>query len=137
MRLLYLLDTNICIYIAKNKPLSVLRRFEQLTVGSVGMSIITYGELMYGAKKSHHSKKSITALEELSSLIPTLPLPLDAAEHYGNIRSKLEKKGMSIGNNDLWIASHALAMELILVTNNEKEFSRVSKLKVENWADKT
>jgi tRNA(fMet)-specific endonuclease VapC len=61
MRLLYLLDTNICIYIAKNKPLSVLRRFEQLTVGSVGMSIITYGELMYGAKKSHHSKKSITA----------------------------------------------------------------------------
>ena len=133
MRLHYLLDTNICIYFAKNKPERVLRKFEQLTVGSVGMSIITYGELMYGAKKSHYPKKSITALEELSSLIPPLPLPLDAAEHYGNIRSKLEKSGMPIGNNDLWIASHALAMKLTLVTNNEKEFSRVSKLTVENW----
>jgi tRNA(fMet)-specific endonuclease VapC len=135
MQLRYLLDTNICIYIAKQKPASVLNRFEQLKVGSVGMSIITYGELLYGAQKSQSSKKTIDFLEELSSLIPPLPLPTDAARHYGEIRSKLEKQGKPIVNNDLWIASHALAMELVLVTNNLKEFSRVSKLNVENWVD--
>lgn len=135
MQLRYLLDTNICIYIAKQKPVSVLSRFEELKVGSVGMSIITYGELLYGAHKSHFSKKTITFLQEFASLIPPLPLPTDAADLYGEVRSKLEKQGKPIGNNDLWIASHALAMELVLVTNNMKEFSRISKLKLENWVD--
>ena len=135
MVLRYLLDTNICIYIAKQKPVSVLSKFERLKVGSVGMSIITYGELVYGAKKSHHPKKTMSFLEELASLIPPLPLPTDTAKCYGKIRSNLEKQGKPIGNNDLWIASHALAMELVLVTNNEREFSRISKLKIENWVD--
>lgn len=135
MKLRYLLDTNICIYIAKQKPVSVLNKFEKLQVGSVGMSIITYGELLYGAYKSQSHKKTIAFLEDLVSLIPPLPLPTDAAKHYGEIRGKLEKQGKPIGNNDLWIASHALAMELILVTNNQKEFSRILKLKLENWVD--
>jgi tRNA(fMet)-specific endonuclease VapC len=135
MKLSYLLDTNICIYIAKQKPVSVLNKFEQLQVGSMGMSIITYGELIYGAKKSHYPKRTMNFLEELASLIPPLPLPTDAAKCYGEIRRNLEKKGKPIGNNDLWIASHALAMELVIVTNNEKEFSRVSQLKIENWVD--
>ncbi len=135
MELHYLLDTNICIYIAKQKPVSVLSKFEQLNVGSVGMSIITYGELLYGAQKSQFPKKTISFLEELVSLIPPLPLPTDAAKYYGEVRSKLEKQGKPIGNNDLWIASHALAMKLVLVTNNLKEFSRVSKLKLENWVN--
>lgn len=135
MQLRYLLDTNICIYIAKQKPVSVLNKFEQLKTGSVGMSIITYGELLYGAYKSQSFKKTTDFLEELASLIPPLPLPTDTAKHYGEVRSKLEKQGKPIGNNDLWIASHALAMKLTLVTNNMKEFSRIAKLKLENWVD--
>ena len=133
MALRYLLDTNICIYIAKQRPTSVLERFETLEVGTVAMSIITYGELMYGAEKSQHSKKSMGALEELARLIPPLPLSLEVGKHYARIRASLEKKGMTIGNNDLWIAAHALALNTILVSNNLKEFSRVQHLNVENW----
>jgi tRNA(fMet)-specific endonuclease VapC len=135
MSLSYLLDTNICIYIAKQKPVAVLRRFEQIAVGEIGISIITYGELLYGAKKSHHPKKALTVLDELISLIPPLPMPTHAAKCYGDIRSELEKKGKMIGNNDLWIAAHALALDLVLVTNNMKEFSRVAHLKSENWVE--
>lgn len=133
MSLRYLLDTNICIYIAKQKPVSVLQKFEQLHVGDVGMSTITYGELLYGAQKSQHPKKTLMLLEELTSLIPPMPLATDVAKHYGMIRSKLEKQGKPIGNNDLWIAAHALGLGSVLVTNNIKEFSRVPHLKVENW----
>ncbi len=133
MKLTYLLDTNICIYIAKQKPVSVLKKFEQLAVGTVGMSTITYGELIYGAQKSHYSERAMTALEELTSLIPPLPLPTDTAKFYGIARQQLQQQGNIIGNNDLWIAAHALAMDLIVVTNNTREFSRVDKLTFENW----
>jgi tRNA(fMet)-specific endonuclease VapC len=133
MTLRYLLDTNICIYIAKEKPLSVLKKFEKLEVGEVGMSIITYGELLFGAQKSHHPKKAQLLLQELVSLIPPLPMAVQAAKYYGDVRSKLEKQGKPIGNNDLWIAAHALTLELVLITNNVKEFSRVPHLKLENW----
>lgn len=133
MKLQYLLDTNICIYIAKEKPVSVLQKFEKMAPGQLAMSVITFGELLYGADKSHHPKKARSTLEELSNLIPPLPLPIDAGEYYGTIRSTLEKKGKPIGNNDLWIASHALAAKLTLVTNNVKKFSRVLHLKIENW----
>lgn len=133
MALRYLLDTNICIYIAKQKPISVLKKFEQLEVGEVGMSIITYGELLYGVQKSNHLKKSQSVLQELTSLIPPLPMPTNAAKYYGDIRGKLEKQGKPIGNNDLWIAAHALTLGLTLITNNVKEFSRVNHLKIENW----
>lgn len=133
MSLRYLLDTNICIYIAKRKPQHVLDKFEELTVGEVGMSIITFGELLYGAQKSQHPKKTITLLQELVSLIPPLPMSTKAAKYYGDIRSYLEKHGKPIGNNDLWIAAHAIALDLILVTNNVREFSRISDLEIENW----
>lgn len=135
MSLHYLLDTNICIYIAKQKPLSVLHKFERLEVGAIGMSIITEGELFYGAQKSQHPKKALMALEELISFIPSLPLPIQAAKHYGEIRSKLQKQGKIIGGNDLWIAAHALSLNLTLITNNVKEFSRVKQLDIENWGD--
>jgi tRNA(fMet)-specific endonuclease VapC len=133
MALQYLLDTNICIYIAKQKPISVLQKFEQMTVGEVGMSTITYGELLFGTQKSHHPKKALLVLEELTSLIPALPMPTDTGKYCGDIRSKLEKQGKPIGNNDLWIAAHALALDLVLVTNNVKEFMRIKHLKIENW----
>lgn len=133
MELKYLLDTNICIYIAKEKPLNVLKRFESISVGELAMSTITYGELLYGANKSQRQRKAIEKLSALASLIPPLPIPTDAAEHYGKIRSLLEKKGKPIGNNDLWIAAHALSTNVILVTNNQKEFARVPTLRIENW----
>lgn len=129
----FMLDTNICIYIAKKKPIEVLARFEQLTVGQVGMSSITYGELLYGAQKSQDPYKSLMNLENLSRLIPPLPIPLKASECYGQIRHDLEKQGRLIGANDLWIAAHALALKIVLVTNNTKEFSRIPHLKLENW----
>lgn len=135
MPLSYLLDTNICIYIAKRKPLNVLNKFKKLTVGDVAMSTITFGELYYGAKKSHHPEKALNVIENLISLIPALPMPIQAGEFYGKIRSDLEKKGKIIGNNDLWIAAHALTLEVIIVTNNAKEFSRINKLKIENWIE--
>lgn len=133
MKLRYILDTNICIYIAKQKPLSVLHKFEQLSVGELCMSTITYGELLYGAQKSQHSKKTLHILEELAGLIPPLPLSTEAGEYFGSIRSKLEGEGKPIGNNDLWIAAHALSLGITLVTNNLKEFARIPHLRTENW----
>jgi tRNA(fMet)-specific endonuclease VapC len=135
MALNYLLDTNICIYIAKQKPLSVLNKFKKMSVGDLAMSMITYGELYYGASKSHHSEKALGVLENLVSLIPALPMPTQAGKFYGEIRGVLEKKGKMIGNNDLWIAAHALALDVTLITHNMKEFLRIDKLKIENWVD--
>lgn len=132
----YLLDTNVCIYIAKRRPPEVLKRFETLRVGDVAISIITYGELEYGAEKSHLPEIAHENLGHLIELIPVLPLPISSATHYGRIRSTLQRKGKLIGANDLWIASHAMAEGLILVSNNIREFRRIKDLKVENWIKK-
>ncbi len=130
----YLLDTNICIYIRQQRPEAVLRRFRRLRPGEAALSVITYGELLYGAAKSTQRTAALERLRELVQLLPALPLPETAAETYGTIRAELESKGEIIGNTDLWIAAHALASGLMLVTNNEKEFRRVRRLKVQNWA---
>jgi tRNA(fMet)-specific endonuclease VapC len=129
----YLLDTNICIYIRQRRPDEVLRRFRKLRPGEAVLSVITYGELLYGAAKSEQRVRALERLRELVSLLPALALPETAAEAYGTIRAELESKGEMIENNDLWIAAHALAAGLTLVTNNEKEFRRVRRLKVQNW----
>ena len=134
MTLKYLLDTNICIYITKKKPASVLKYFETLKVGEVAISTITYGELLYGANKSNNSKLALSNLEALSNYIPPLPLSINTGKIYGKIRAELTKKGTPIGANDLWIAAHALSLDITLVTNNEGEFSRIEPLKLENWA---
>jgi tRNA(fMet)-specific endonuclease VapC len=131
----YLLDTNICIYIRQKRPEEVLRRFRKLRPGEAVLSVITYGELLYGAAKSEQRVRAIEQLHELVSVLPALSLPEAAAEAYGTIRAELELNGEMIGNNDLWIAAHALAAGLILVTNNEKEFRRVRRLKVQNWTE--
>jgi tRNA(fMet)-specific endonuclease VapC len=130
----YLLDTNICIYIRQKRPEEVLRRFRKLRPGEAVLSVITYGELLYGAAKSAQRVAALERLHELVNLLPALSLPETAAEAYGTIRAELEAKGEMIGNNDLWIAAHAVAAGLTLVTNNEKEFRRVRSLKVQNWA---
>lgn len=129
----YLLDTNICIYIKNHRPAEVLARFSKLPPGKVAMSVITYGELCFGAEKSSKPKETRHILEQLIALIPVLPLDETVSAHYGKIRLHLQVSGNPIGNNDLWIASHALANKLILVTNNVAEFQRVPGLRVENW----
>lgn len=129
----YLLDTNILIYIRQHKPARVRRHFARQPSGSVGMSAITWGELLYGAYHSSDARGSMAKLTRLQAGIPALPLPLEAADHYGQIRANLAARGLLIGANDLWIAAHARAADLTLVTNNEREFRRVPGLKVENW----
>jgi tRNA(fMet)-specific endonuclease VapC len=130
----YLLDTNICIYIRQNKPPEVLKRFQKLRPGEAVLSVITFGELLYGAARSTRRAEALARLEELRRLLPVLPLNEAVADSYGTIRADLESRGERIGNNDLWIAAHALAANLVLVTNNEKEFSRVKGLHAQNWA---
>ncbi|WP_019896058.1 type II toxin-antitoxin system tRNA(fMet)-specific endonuclease VapC [Hydrogenovibrio halophilus] len=129
----YLLDTNICIYIIKRKPLAVLERFEKMPIGAAGISLITYGELEFGALKSQQSQKALGILDELVAYLPVLSMENEVAAHYADIRANLEARGRPIGNNDLWIAAHARALDLILVSNNIKEFERVEDLKLENW----
>jgi tRNA(fMet)-specific endonuclease VapC len=131
----FLLDTNICIYIRRKKPEGVLRRFRTLKQGEAALSVITFGELVYGAEKGAQRAAALELLRELARVLPVMGLPERAAEAYGTMRAELERKGQMIGNNDLWIAAHAKAAGLTLVTNNEREFRRVRGLKVENWAD--
>ena len=130
---MYMLDTNICIYIIKKKPISVLQKFESLPLGSVAMSLVTYGELEFGALRSNNSKRALDILDEIAVYIPVLPMPIDAAKEYADIRANLSAKGTPIGNNDLWIAAHARTLGHTLITNNVKEFERVENLKLQNW----
>ncbi|GAB6094515.1 type II toxin-antitoxin system toxin VapC [Desulfatiferula olefinivorans] len=129
----YLFDTNICIYIQRNKPQSVLEHFKTLKPGEAAISIITWGELLSGAEKSSRKNDVLALLNEFAVLVPVLPMPEHAGITYAAIRARLEIQGNPIGNNDLWIASHAKADNLCLVTNNEREFSRIPGLMVENW----
>jgi len=96
--------------------------------------VITFGELVYGVEKSAHQAAALELLRELAQVLPVMGLPETVADAYGTMRAELEHKGQMIGNNDLWIAAHAKAAGLTLVTNNEREFRRVRGLKVENWA---
>ena len=129
----YMLDTNICIYIAKHQPVEVKARFEQLKPGQLVMSAITYGKLCYGATKSSQSARALTRLGELVQDIPVENLGLAVGQMYGHIRATLEREGQLIGNNDLWIGAHAMALNLTLATNNEREFKRIRGLSIENW----
>jgi tRNA(fMet)-specific endonuclease VapC len=131
----YLLDTNICIYIAKQKPPGIQTRFARLRPGDVGMSVITYLELVYGAEKSRHPRENLESIERLEELIPAQPLDRAVAGHYGRLRTDLERKGAPLGAYDLLIAAHALSLGLTLVTNSVREFRRIEGLRLENWAE--
>jgi tRNA(fMet)-specific endonuclease VapC len=129
----YLLDTNICIYVIKRKPLAVMETLKEYAVGDIGVSSITAGELWYGVAKSRHQKTNAQALVQF--LLPLTVAPFDdgAAEAYGEIRAALEREGQPIGAMDMLIAAHAVSLGVVLVTNNEREFVRVPELVVENW----
>ncbi len=130
---MFMLDTDTCIYIKKHKPPQVLKKFQTLLPDSVRMSAITFAELMNGALKSQLVEYNLAKLKLLRQVIRIEPFDENAAEQYGYIRSSLERKGTVIGSNDLLIAAHALSCGMTLVTNNEREFSRVEGLLIVNW----
>ena len=129
----YLLDTNICIYIIKRKPRSVIDQLNQITFDQISISAITVAELEYGARKSSLPEKNHAALNEFLGPFLILNFDYAATIEYGIIRNDLEQKGIPIGPFDMLIAAHAKSQNLTLVTNNAKEFNRVDGLKIENW----
>lgn len=131
----YLLDTNIVIYLAKGRPGSVRERLARHASQDIAISVITLGELRFGAEKSQSREQALAVIDTLGQRMQVLEMPDSAAAHYGQIRAELQRKGQVIGNNDVWLAAHARAEGLILVTNNEREFVRVPELVVENWVD--
>ncbi len=134
MSVRYLLDTNICIYIAKHNPPIVRDRFARHTADELAMSVVTLGELRFGAEKSLSRERALAVISQLGSMMQIAALTETAGEHYAQIRAVLQQQGELIGNNDLWLAAQARAEGWILVTNNEREFVRVDGLQVENWA---
>lgn len=131
----YILDTNICIYLIKKKPISVLNRLSKIKIKEVGISTITLSELEYGAAKSSNPDKNRVALIGFASLLEIYNYDARAAREYGIIRADLERSGKIIGAMDMLIAAQAKGLNLILVTNNEKEFNRIPGLKIENWVN--
>ena len=129
----YLVDTNICIYIMNERPVGIIQRFKQFDLGDVGISTITISELQYGVAKSVNRKENKRRLEQFLAPLEILLYDEMAAEAYGDIRFHLEKYGQLIGPLDVLIAAHALSRNLILVTNNDREFKRIKNLRVENW----
>jgi tRNA(fMet)-specific endonuclease VapC len=116
------------------KPDDVIKKFKQIKIGEIGVSTITISELQYGISKSRKRKKNEIRLNEFITPLEILPYDESAAKAYGDLRYELEKAGKPIGPLDLLIAAHAVSRNLIVVTNNDKEFKRIKKLKVENWA---
>jgi len=129
----FMLDTNICIYIIKQKPLDVINRFKQIESSQIGISSITLSELFYGVSKSSKPAQNQIALAQFVAPFEILPYDDDAAQYYGGLRAHLEKRGMTIGSLDMLIAAHALSIASTMVTNNEREFSRIPNLKIDNW----
>jgi tRNA(fMet)-specific endonuclease VapC len=128
-----MLDTNICIYIIKQKPDNVINRFRQFPISSIAISSITLSELEYGVMKSSNKDQNQFALYQFVAPLVILPYGDDTAQYYGNLRAFLEKQGTPIGSLDMLIAAHALSVNCTLVTNNEKEFSRITDLRIDNW----
>jgi tRNA(fMet)-specific endonuclease VapC len=129
----YLLDTNICIYLIKKRPMEVLERFREHPVHEVAISVITRFELQYGVEKSQSPQRTQKALDKFLRPMSVLNLDCHAAAHAAAIRAQLEQKGTPIGPYDLLIAGQALSLGRILVTNNIREFERIPNLRVANW----
>ena len=129
----YMLDTNICIYLIKQKPPQVLKHFKTHVVGDIGISSVTIAELRYGVAKSQRVEKNRQALDEFILPLEIADFDEKAAERYGTVRSTLEKAGNPIGHMDMLIGAHALSLGITLVTNNTREFKQIRNLKVEDW----
>ncbi len=128
-----LLDTNVCIYLIREHPRSILERFNEHAVGDIGISVITLAELEYGVSKSSKPPRNKDALDQFAAPLDVVAFDRSATAVYGKLRTTLERKGQSIGAMDLLIAAHALALNVRLVTHNVREFGRVPGLRVETW----
>jgi len=128
----YMLDTNIIIYTLKNRPAQVRKLFKQHE-GQMCISVVTLGELIFGAEKSQQVERNLADIEAMTARLEVMPLDKKAAHHFGQIRAELNRQGEPIGPYDMMIAGHARSCGLQLVTNNMKEFSRVPGLLLENW----
>ena len=129
----YMLDTDTCSYIMRRSHDAVLKRLEKVSVGDVCISVITKSELLFGVEVSPKRRQDAAALSAFLNYIQILDFPDAASPHYARIRADLRKQGAMIGANDLFIAAHARSLGLTLVTNNTREFRRVSRLAIENW----
>jgi len=129
----FMFDTCICIELIRHKPAGLLRRLRKMQPGDICISSITLSELEYGVEKSSAPERNKLALAEFMSAIDVVPYDDLAASRYGHIRAELENSGKPIGSLDTLIAAHAFALGVTLVTSNEREFRRISGLKVENW----
>ena len=129
----YMLDTNICIGLIRNKPQSLIARLTACTPGEVGVSVITIAELAHGAQKSNKVQENVSALEQFLYPLEVADFDQRASATYGLVRAFLERKGKIIGSMDLLIGAHALSLDAILVTNNTSEFKRIPNLNIEDW----
>lgn len=132
--MIYMLDTNILIYLMKNRPLAVAERVGQLLPqDQLVMSFITYAELLKGANGSANPQKALEKIKQITQRISVLYPTEKICEHYGAWSNTLKQQGIPIGSNDLWIACHALAINAVLVTHNVKEFERIKSLNWQDW----
>jgi len=130
---MYLLDTNICIYIINKNPRHVVEKIKKYKPSQIKVSSISLAELEYGASKSKYRDKNRAAIVDFASAFDVVAFDDNDAEIFGLIRADLEKRGKIIGPYDMQIAAQSIARNLILVTNNTSEFSRVHTIKIENW----
>jgi len=128
----YMLDTNICIYVIKNRPAELREQFDRLAE-QICISTITLAELYFGVEKSNRRIQNLQAVEQFVARLEALPFSAEAAAHYGQLRAELERASEPAGPHDMLIGAHARSAGLIIVTNNLREFERVPGLRVENW----
>jgi tRNA(fMet)-specific endonuclease VapC len=128
----YMLDTNICIYVIKNRPAQLRDRFNS-SADQLCISVITLAELIYGAEKSARPRENHAVVEQFCARLDILPFADRAATHYGQLWAELEQAGKPIGLHDMMIAGHARSEGLTVVTNNAREFRRIPGLRLENW----
>ncbi len=127
-----MLDTNICVYVLKNRPEQLRERFNRLA-GQLCISTISLAELLYGVEKSSRPNENRQAVEQFVARLDVLPFSASAASHYGQIRVALEGVGRPIGAHDMLIGAHARSEGMTVVTNNLREFERIPELRTENW----
>ena len=129
----FMLDTNICIFLIRQKPAKLLDRFKRYSVGDIGLSSVTLAELEYGVAKSNQPERNRQALAEFALPLEIAGFGTEAARAYGAVRASLESRGTPIGALDTLIGAHALSLGTTLVTHNVREFRRIPKLKVVDW----
>ena len=129
----YMLDTDMCSYIIKERPVSVLQRFQELNMESICISIVSYAELMYGVERSSSKRINHSVIRDFTRYLDVISWDIGAADVYAVLRTDLEAKGTPIGAMDMMIAAHSKSLNTVLVTNNQKHFTKVKGLLIENW----